>query len=324
MRLTPVIPLCMALCAALAGCAKTGGVRLRTDLENEPVATNIAVSFNRVLGERGSGQGQFFRPAGVSVNPQDHVFVVDMGNERIQRLDETGAFVSEIGGFGWDAYQFNRPTGISAEDGLEIWVADRHNRRLVHLDGDLHWIRVIRYEVTDGVQQDLGYPADVAPAADGTLWFTDQDTDRLRSITPFVQVAEETSGRLGTGELSDPTGIAIGPDGTIYVADTGHDRVVVYDQFGTMQRTIGERFLSRPCGIDVNWFGDVVIADTGNNRVVLANRLGHLVGMFGSEGTDPGQFRNPTDAAFDTHNRLWVADRDNHRLQILNLDRDTD
>ena len=307
-----------------AGCGQSAGIRLRTDLENEAIAVTVNAQFDRIVGERGETPGKFFRPSAVSISPQDNVFVVDTGNERIQRLNENGEYVSEIGGFGWDAYQFNRPSGITAKGGLDIWVTDRHNRRLVHLDGDMHWMGVITYEVSDGLQQDIGYPADVALSADGRLWFTDQDSDRLRSVSSYPQVAGETSGSMGVGDLANPSGIAIGPDGTIYVADTNHDRVIVYDQFGNVQRAVGQRFLRRPTGIDVNWFGDVVIADTGNNRIVFANRLGHLVGMFGSEGTAPGQFRNPTDVAFDSHNRVWVTDRDNHRLQVLRLDRDTD
>jgi DNA-binding beta-propeller fold protein YncE len=164
---------------------------------------------------------------------------------------------------------------------------------------------------------------DVAVSPDGWLWFTDRDGDRLRLISPFADAPELAAG-TGAGDLTNPGGVAVGPEGNIVVADTNNDRLVFYDRFGNRLRTWGEGLLRRPDGVDITWHGDIVVADTGNDRIVFVNRLWKLVGTFGASGTGPGSFNGPADVAVDRHGRLWVTDRNNHRVQLFHLERRVD
>jgi hypothetical protein len=87
-----------------------------------------------------------------------------------------------------------------------------------------------------------------------------------------------TTGSSGSGnnQFNDPRGLAIGPTGTIYVADAVNDRVQVFNSAGVYQSTIGitgspgggNNQLNVPIGVAVNPNGMVYVADTGNNRVV--------------------------------------------------------
>lgn len=76
------------------------------------------------------------------------------------------------------------------------------------------------YDVPDGSR-----PHDVAPAGDGTVWYTAQRTGRLGRLDPTTGSVEEVS--LGAG--SAPHGVIVGPDGAAWVTDGGLDAIVRVD-----------------------------------------------------------------------------------------------
>ncbi|HQI77638.1 MAG TPA: NHL repeat-containing protein, partial [Candidatus Latescibacteria bacterium] len=168
------------------------------------------------------------------------------------------------------------------------------------------------------------YPNGIALNVDASIWCTDIDADRL------IQLYQETPSELGariqsTGILSDPAGVACSPDGNIVVADTGNDRIAVFDRFGTLLRTWGEGILLRPRGVNVTPQGDILIADTGNNRLVFLNRMYHLTGEHGSRGSEYGEFLEPCSVASDpAGNVVWVADTGNNRVQVFRVIRTTE
>jgi hypothetical protein len=313
----------LATLAHMVGCV--GDVsRIRANRAAGPPSVALQAAYVMTVGTRGTDAGLFTDPTGLSTNALGQVFVADTGNDRIQMFQSNGDYLTEIGGFGWDVQQFNAPTGIGSSASLDVWVADTRNRRIVHLDSRLNWLGTIT-TTDDGAESvDLGFPADVVESDDGWLWFSDRDNDRVRRISPFPSDGDIAISRMGVSDLSDPGGIAIGPQGHVYVADTGNDRIVVYSEFGTLLQILGQEFLKGPRGIAVTVHGDVVIADTDNHRIVFLNRLGNVVGELGLYGERPGEFRTPMDVTVDLRGFLWVADTGNHRLQKFSLTRITD
>jgi sugar lactone lactonase YvrE len=260
------------------------------------------------------------RPQAIAANSFGRVFVADTGNDRVQVFDSEGEYVGQVGGFGWSASQFNRPTGITAEGNLDVWVADNQNRRLVRLTQDLVWVRTLE---SDAEGSPLGYPSDVTFNVDGWLWFTDPDGDRLSRL-PQDGSVEGNSALQSVGVLVNPSGVSCGTDGLIIVADTGNNRIVAYDRFGSLLRTWGEGVLNHPHGVAVTERGDIVIADTQNDRLVFLNRLFQIVGTYGAAGTTEGSFSRPHDVSCDRAGRVFVADTGNDRIQIFRLHREAD
>jgi sugar lactone lactonase YvrE len=89
--------------------------------------------------------------------------------------------------------------------------------------------------------------------------------------------------------------------------------------------------LTEPCGIAFASNGDIYISEghSGQNpkappdtvaRISVFTADGGFIRSFGRLGSGPGEFRTPHDIAIDDKDRLWVADRGNHRIQILDLD----
>jgi hypothetical protein len=80
------------------------------------------MAYTRDYGLPGSGERQFYFPQDVKVplvgnleTGLGDMFITDTGNNRVERLDRNGGFVSQFGGFGADPGKFNGPTGIAVD-----------------------------------------------------------------------------------------------------------------------------------------------------------------------------------------------------------------
>ncbi|MFP4058382.1 MAG: hypothetical protein ACLF0G_16060 [Candidatus Brocadiia bacterium] len=130
----------------------------------------------------------------------------------------------------------------------------------------------------------------------------------------------------GAGEvrLSRPEGLCFDDQGRLYVADTGHHRVLVFSPQLELLRAIGSegrepgRF-ARPADVAVDSQGRLVVADSGNHRVQVLAPDGSPVATVGGPepGEADGQFRQPTRVAVDENDHILVADTRNHRLQVF-------
>jgi peptidoglycan/xylan/chitin deacetylase (PgdA/CDA1 family)/DNA-binding beta-propeller fold protein YncE len=125
------------------------------------------------------------------------------------------------------------------------------------------------------------------------------------------------SARAGEpGRLANPSAVATDSAGGVFVADTGHDRIV---RFTTGGRYLGQlggpAVLSQPAGVAVDAVGDVYVADTGHDRIVEFDAAGAMLRAWGSLGDAPGQFAFPTALAIEPGGDLYVADTGNDRIQ---------
>ncbi len=124
------------------------------------------------------------------------------------------------------------------------------------------------------------------------------------------------------GQFSNPQGIAIGPDGIVYVLDTGNNRVQVFNATGTFLRQWGrygqvEGQFNAPLGIAVDTESNVYIADTQNHRVQKFRSSGEFVTSWGSIGLGEGRFQCPSGIAVNATGTVFVTDRNNHRVQAF-------
>jgi phospholipase C len=119
---------------------------------------------------------------------------------------------------------------------------------------------------------------------------------------------------FGERTLADPYGVAVSPDGDIWVADTGHDRIVEFSTSGQLLTSL-EDGLDQPGGIAVDVAGHVWVADTGHDRVVEFSPAGRVLAVFGSTGSRDGQLDQPAALAVSPSGDVWVADQGNSRVQ---------
>ena len=137
---------------------------------------------------------------------------------------------------------------------------------------------------------------------------------------------------FGAGTFSARThAITVAPDGAVFCVDDGRHTVTKWTPEGELLMTIGrqdepaERFsgepFNRPTDVAIASDGSLYISDGyGNARVHHYSADGELLNSWGSPGIDRGQFMCPHNIGIDADDRLYVADRESHRVQIFDGD----
>lgn len=128
------------------------------------------------------------------------------------------------------------------------------------------------------------------------------------------------------GQLHCPGGICAF-DNRVFVADSGNNRVCVFDQSGRFLLQWGSKGsgvgqFSRPDSICIDANGErIFVSDVGNHRICLFDARGVFIRQWGKLGTRQGEFCYPKAIAVSTASeRVYVADRDNERVKMFDCD----
>lgn len=136
----------------------------------------------------------------------------------------------------------------------------------------------------------------------------------------------------GDGIFKSPHGISVDPDGNLFCVDNGDSTVRKFTPSGELLMTLGEANepsepmsgapFSVPTHVAVDpTSGEFYVSDGYKNAVVHKfTPGGELVTSWGESGTDAGQFNIVHNIAIDSQGLLYVADRENHRIQVFNRD----
>ena len=135
----------------------------------------------------------------------------------------------------------------------------------------------------------------------------------------------------GAGHFTNPHGITIAPDGTVWCADTRDHTVKHFTREGKLLNTLGQLWLpspqqggkpfNQPTHVAVASNGDIYVSDGyGNSQIHVFSPEGDHKFSWGSEGDDPGQFRLPHSVSIDKRDRVYVCDRFNSRMQLFTKD----
>ena len=124
---------------------------------------------------------------------------------------------------------------------------------------------------------------------------------------------------LPSGSFDRPIGVAVGPEGDVFVTDA-RSRVVRLSPAGDLRYEWGsdgdgDGQFRNPVGIAVAHDGSVYVSDYIHDRIQKFNGEGRFELAFGSPGAAPGQFDAPAGVAVDATGRVYVADFYNDRIQ---------
>ena len=143
----------------------------------------------------------------------------------------------------------------------------------------------------------------------------------------------------GEGQFVRPHGIHIGPDDSVYLTDDLDHTIRKYTPEGKLLMTLGEPGQASDTGVDGNDYrtirqaagpfnqptnialtpdGEIYVSDGyGNARVHKFSAGGEFLFSWGEPGEGPGQFQLPHGIALDSEGIVYIADRENDRLQLF-------
>jgi sugar lactone lactonase YvrE len=303
-------------------------------------------------------------PADLAVDAAGNVYVADTFNHRVRMITPEGAITTIAGtgqaggdGDGGQATEarLRSPLSVAVDADGVLYIADTYNHRIrkVSTDGVITTIAGTGDSGFGGDDEPaldalLSYPTSIAVAADGTLYITDTRNHRVRKLTADGNIATVAgtgaSGYSGDGgpatlaRLNSPRGVAVAPDGKLYIVDRENRRIRMVDSDGNITTVAGTgssgyngdrsqataATLRAPYGVAVDSDGNFYIADTFNHRIRKVTPEGILTTVagserfgFGGDGWPAGQatLHYPLGVAVDIVGNLYVADSFNNRIR---------
>ncbi len=276
-------------------------------------------SFMTKWGKAGAGDGEFDHPVDITADTLGSVYVTDRDNSRVQRFSGTGIFQAVWGTAGAGDGEFNSPSGIVISKSNTLYVTDFDNHRVQLFSFIRRWGR------TGSLDGEFMGPAGLAITAGGELLVADRYNNRVQRFNSTTGAFVSKWGGRGTGdgEFDHPFGIAIDGGNNIYVTDRDNHRVQKFDSTGAYLTQWGSQGgadgqFRKPTGM-VFHGGHIYVADQENHRIQKFTTPGAFVHKWGKTGnlagTGDGEFNAPIGIAVDSGGHLYVADRDNNRIQ---------
>ncbi len=219
----------------------------------------------------------------------------------------------------------------------DIIVHRRYTLPTVQWDPVHRFSLFVRKDVAAQVWNWGGVPAGATVSAGAEDYLQKQ-----RDVASVQQLGQTGVPGTGPGQFNNPRAVTVGPDGEIYVADSGNHRIQVFSpdgrplrQFGSMCKLIdrnlgcqgdGRGQFNEPWGIAVSADGSIFVADTWNSRIQKFGRNGNFIQMWGNfESTGgelgkPNALYGPRSLVIGKDGNLYVMDTGNKRVQVFTQD----
>ena len=203
-------------------------------------------SAGRVLttfGAPGSGRGQLNQPAALAVTPFGDVWVADQGNSRVEEFSADGRYRT--------SFAVPTPAGVALDTRGDVWVASpgyAPGNAVGEFSPAGHRIR--SFGVTQAGYGDLGEPGGIAIGPGGRVYVAQPDYGLVSVFSPagrfYTEFGLQPGAALASEDLEFPEGLGVTADGRIWVADSGHDRVVQFGRIPGVPVTGAPAAPSRP------------------------------------------------------------------------------
>ena len=295
------------------------------------------VAGNRLLGDGGSAlNAQLSDAQCLAIDRAGNVYIADPDNHRIRRVNTLG-IIQTVAGIGLSGFsgdggpavqaRLNAPYGLATDAAGNLYIADLGNNRVrrVSPDGVITTVAGTGQPGSGGdggkaSAAQLNAPRNVATDGAGNLYIAEFAGHRIRLVTPegiIVTLAGTgLEGARGEGipatfaELAYPTGMFLDFTGTLYIADSGNQRIRTV--FNGVMRTLplAGAQLALPTGVSSDAAGGIYIADGGKRRLYRRMFTGAVFPV--ASGVT---FDSAREAIPDGRGNLLIAD--GHRVRLL-------
>ena len=138
--------------------------------------------FIAAWGGFGFGNGQFFTPSGIAVDPGGSVYVTDSYSHRIQKFDSAGNFIAKWGSQGSGDGQLFYPYDVAAGLDGGVYVTDQYNHRIQEFDSAGNF--VAKWGSQGAGDGQFYYPSGAAVESHGYVYVADVYNHRIQKFTP--------------------------------------------------------------------------------------------------------------------------------------------
>jgi RHS repeat-associated protein len=322
---------------------------------------------------RGSYSDLSTQVYGIAFDLEGNLYLAENDYRRVRRLGLDGIISTVAGGGGCTnndvlatQAKLETPKSVAVGPDGDLYIADSgyHQIRRVDSDGIISMVagRYRGHDCNAGVQYggfsgdggpatqaDLNAPHDLAFGPDDSLYIADTQNSRIRrvSVDGMISTVAGNGSRGFNGDgglatqasLYSPTGVTIGPDGSLYIADTYQHRIRRVDLDGIISTVAGngtrgfsgDGGLATQAALSYPWkvaFGpdgsNLYIADINNSRIrrvgidgIINTVVGNGNRGFSGDGglATQASLYDPSDVAFGPDESLYIADRFNYRVR---------
>jgi DNA-binding beta-propeller fold protein YncE len=316
-----------------------GDVYVADDSNDRVVKLTPQLTFAGAWGGLGTKPGDLGFPRSLAADPAGDTYVADTANDRIEVFNPVGEYLRTIGLPGRGAGPLTAPRGVAVDPTGRLLVSDTVDNRIEVFSAESYAFSE-QWSLTPGVVSSAGVapstglasPAGIAVDPHGPVYVADEGNSRI------VRLWGEGAylgllggpGDVGGAGLAGADAVAVGGQfDQTYVADTAHNRVLVYSPEGALMAKFGAGegdgaagsgpgAFNHPEGLALAPSGDLYVADTANNRVVELSPGGAVITAWGSKGAGNGRFNEPTSVAVSASGDVYVLDSENNRVQEFN------
>ena len=294
-----------------------GGPETAGRLEHKRVC--VCTVAEGYLGEWGTGgyePGQFWWPSGIARARDGRLFITDEALHRVTVFDPDGNYIQHWGQAGSAPGQLNRPAAIAIAPDDTILISDALNHRIRRFTPEGEYLHGWgEYGPRPG---QFNTPWGIACDPDtGSVFVADWRNNRAQAFDSQGQYLAQWGTPNDTkARFHRPSSLAIDSAGYIYVADWGHERVLIYAPDGAVAAILhGDATTSA-------WAADYLAA---NPDEAGARRAANLAPAVTPRRDAPqretsaaieARFWGPTAVSADAAGRIYIVDSCRHRVQI--------
>jgi len=219
----------------------------------------------------------------LTVDRRGDIFVSEHGQQSVKKFDGEGEVLISFGSSGQGRGQFQGVGGMTTDQDGRIFIADSDNQR------------VQVFKITGSEKSELG----------------------LEERSPLLLDFDSTvAAQTGLADIFSVPGKGLYMLGGVsqQIVVRGRNRAQVGGGEGE------DSLLVNPQALFVTMDGRMTVADTGRDRVLILSADGEEEYDFGQNGQQASQFDVPQDVAVNGLGHIYVADTENHRVQIFNHD----
>ena len=263
----------------------------------------------------------FYRPTEVTLDPQGNVYIIDGGNQRVQKFDKDGNFLLMWGSQGPEDGQFLFQVppahygSLTVDKDGYVYVTDHFNR-VQKFDSNGEFL--MKFGETGHPDGEFYSLYGVAVDNQGNIYTTDWIKYEIQEFNregKFLQKWEVPSCQLGATPF--PQNLTIDGQGQLYVTNDGGDCIQKFDakgnllkQWGGTGRDNGQ--FDKPLSIALDTQGNIYVTDNGNNRIQKFDSNGNFLAAY-------GPFDYPVGIAIDQEGYIYVVEIEAAQLHKIRL-----